>query len=184
MTDNQPSWQIFGRPIHNRKCGSCQACCTHVPVQLPTEHKAAGVRCPQLRSSGCSVYATRPECCRAWSCKWLFDEATIGLRRPDHSGYIIDPMLDTILADGTPLEVVQIWADPARPLAHRDPALRSYLSRLFETHGLAAIVRHAEAGNGVMLIPPGRSATGEWLEISAPLIEKSEMQAKLARRRG
>ena len=45
-----------------------------------------------------------------------------GIRRPDLAGYAIDPMLDTILVDKQPVEVIQVWVDPARREAHRDPA--------------------------------------------------------------
>ena len=76
-------WSIFGPPIRGRSCGSCKLCCTLVPVQLREGHKPSGVRCPHLTSRGCGIYATQPEPCAAWSCKWLFDEATAGLRRPD-----------------------------------------------------------------------------------------------------
>jgi len=173
----EPGWQIFGLPIRGRSCGSCHACCTHVPVELATRHKPAGIKCTHLRAGGCGIYADRPSGCAAWNCRWLFDPGVVeaGLRRPDLAGYIIDPMLCTIMANGEPLDVAQIWADPKRPLAHRDPALRAYLVRLCATHGLLALVRHAIPGEGLLLIPPAKSATGEWLELDAPLVSDAQV---------
>jgi hypothetical protein len=52
--------------------------------------KPHNVRCKHLRSKGCGIYATRPAPCRAWSCRWLMDASTSGLRRPDLAGYAID----------------------------------------------------------------------------------------------
>lgn len=96
------AWDIIGAPLPGRSCGSCTACCTQVPVRLEDgQVKPANIRCRHLRASQrCSVYAARPLDCRAWSCRWLFDQAAEGLRRPDRGGYIVDPMLDTILLNG------------------------------------------------------------------------------------
>ena len=87
---------VFGPHIRGRNCGSCKACCTSVPVDLsPTEHKDANVRCKHVCSKGCAIYPQRPRPCQVWSCRWLFDQGTAGLRRPDHSGYVIDCAPDT-----------------------------------------------------------------------------------------
>ena len=146
---------------------------------LPSGPKPANTRCQHLSRKGCRIYATRPEPCRYWSCRWLFDEATAGLRRPDHSGVIIDPTLDTILADGRPIDVLQIWCDPRRPDAHRAPALRAYLADVERRHGLISIARWNSA-DGVILVPPRLSKSREWLELGGSMCSEAAMRGKLA----
>jgi Pyruvate/2-oxoacid:ferredoxin oxidoreductase delta subunit len=172
-------WTIFGPHVRGRTCGACKFCCTAVPVQLHVEHKPAGVRCRHLRAKGCGIYATRPRPCAAWSCKWLIDDTTADIRRPDQAGYAIDPMLDTILAEGVPVEVVQIWCDPARRDAHRDPALRAWLEAVHARFGLLAIVRWG-SGDGLILVPPAGSKEGTWLELGGQLHTEEAMRARLA----
>lgn len=141
---------IYAGPTLGRSCGGCKACCTQVPVKLPWGHKLANERCAKLVSRGCSVYADRPLPCRYWSCRWLFDSETAGLKRPDISGYIIDSMLDTILADCKPVEIMQVSCDPNRPDAHSDPALRNYLEHMHATRGLIALIRWSSQGNNIL----------------------------------
>jgi hypothetical protein len=173
-------WTLFGPHIRGRKCGSCQ-CCTLVPVELPSGYKPANVRCPMLTSRGCGVYATRPRPCWAWSCRWLFDESTVvpGIRRPDIAGFAIDPMLDTILIAEHPVEVIQVWCDPKRRDAHRDPALRAWLAAMCTRYGFLAIVRWGSK-DGLVLIAPDHNVTGEWLEHGGELKTQDAMRAKLA----
>ena len=172
-------WLLYGEPVRSRSCGNCRLCCTLVPTELPDGMKPSGVRCKHLGSKGCTIYARRPDPCRWWSCKWLFDPDTKELRRPDHSGYIIDPMLDTILAGDNPVSCVQVWVDPTRREAHRDPALRRYLQRVSDEHGAVAIIRWSSS-EGFVLVPPNRSDTGDWLELSGNMISAAAIQAKLA----
>ena len=174
-------WSIFGPPVRGRKCGACQFCCIAVPVELRDGHKPANVRCKHLRSKGCGIYELRPRPCQAWSCKWLFDESTVvpGIRRPDIAGYAIDPMLDTILVDGRTLEVIQIWCDPKRPDAHKDPALREWLVLMHARFGLLSIVRWG-SDIGVVIGPPAATHEGTWQEAGGPLVGEEAMRAKLA----
>ena len=174
-------WMIYGPNIRGRQCGACTACCTAIPVDLDEGHKAANVRCQHLKSRGCGIYPKRPRACVYWSCRWLMDATTDQLRRPDLSGYIIDAMPDTILADGRAVECVQVWVDPKRREVHRDPALREWLVGVHQRFGYVAIVRWGSA-EGVLLVPPTASDTGEWLELGeqTTLLTKSEMDAKLA----
>jgi hypothetical protein len=166
-----------------RRCGACTMCCTHVPVTLPPPagQKAAGVPCPYLSGHrGCGIYAKRPRVCVAWSCRWLFDRDTAELQRPDQSGYIISPDLQTLLIDDDPLLAVQVWVDPARPDAHRDPALRAYLLKLFQRHRLLAAVRtHNQEGEKAMLLIPPIEPNGEWVERYSDMISEETMQAKV-----
>ncbi len=165
---------IFGPPVLGRKCGSCHACCTLVPVVAAELDKPANVRCPHVFSHGCRIYAARPEPCQVWSCRWLIDAETRGLRRPDHAGYIIDPMTDTILANDNPYDCLQVWCDPRRRDAHRDPALRAYLA----TFDIPAIVRWSDQ-EGCLLVHPGIGKEGEWLELYAGLLDRGGMANRL-----
>jgi Pyruvate/2-oxoacid:ferredoxin oxidoreductase delta subunit len=173
-------WRIFGPNVRGRQCGGCKACCIQVPVQLDEGHKPAGVRCPHLRSKGCGIYPRRPRPCVAWSCKWLFDAAA-GMRRPDLAGYIIDPMLDTIMVDETAVDVIQVWCDPARRDAHRDPALRDYLALMHAQFGLLCIVRWNSA-EGMVLVPPAAAKDGDWQEHGDAMMNTlEEMRERLAK---
>jgi hypothetical protein len=171
---------IYGPAVRGRSCGSCKACCTQIPVELHGgERKPAGVRCKHLVSKGCGIYARRPDPCRYWSCRWLFDDDTSAMRRPDHSGCIVDPALDTVMVEGQPLDVLQVWCDPARRDAHRDPALRAYLEAMHAKHGLMTFVRY-NSQDGFMLAPPRASDTGEWLEVGGDMISAEALAEKLA----
>jgi hypothetical protein len=171
---------IHGPPVRGRSCGACKACCTQIPVELHGgERKPAGVRCRHLVGKGCGIYARRPDPCRYWSCRWLFDAATADLRRPDHSGCIVDPTIDTLLIEGQPVDVLQVWCDPARREAHRDPALRAYLEAMHRRFGFLVFVRF-NSQDGFALVPPAASHTGDWLEVGGTMVTEAEMAAKLA----
>ena len=175
---------IYGDPVRGRSCGGCTLCCTLVPVQLPTGDKPANTRCPALSATKrCRIYAARPRVCRMWSCRWLFDDDTAELRRPDHAGYVIDPMLDTVLIDGKPVEVLQVWCDPKRPEAHRDPALRAYLEGIAAEYRLPAIVRYDSARAFGLFAPP-ITDDGQWFEQDSEMHTAVEMAAKIAASRG
>ena len=175
-------WMFYGEPVRGRSCGSCSACCTLVPADLPEGHKDSGVRCPHLCSKGCRIYAQRPTPCRYWSCRFLFDPEATALRRPDVSGYVVDPMLDSILSNGQARDVLQVWLHPARTDAHRAPELRAYLAALCARHGLAVICRwNAPERRAVVLLPPSLTDDGTWWELPVNLSEtKEEFREKLA----
>lgn len=175
-------WVLFGDPVRGRSCGSCTACCFQLPSPLPTApgHKEANTRCEWQCSKGCRHYERRPRACQFWSCAWLIHENTAELRRPDRSGYIVDPNPDHVLANGEPLSVVQVWIDPARPDAHRAPELRAYLLRLAEEHGMAALIRF-NSRDGFTLFAPPLTRDGEWHEArdEAGVISQGEMRRRV-----
>lgn len=172
-------WPIFGPNLRGRSCGSCQACCTNVPVERPL-NKPAGVRCQHLRAKGCGIYATRPDVCQYWSCAWLYQQAAKDLKRPDHCGYIVDPMPQEIMIGEKPASVIQIWVDPLRPEAHRAPELRQYLTEMARQFGLFALVRwsHAQGQAGsdaLFLAAPCMTDDGEWHERVQPMVTEERM---------
>jgi hypothetical protein len=139
--------------------------------------KPALTRCQHQRTGkGCRVYH-KPEAgfpweCGLWSCVWLTNNETGDLRRPDKSHTVIDIMPDYVTnqaADGTSvvIPVVQIWADPKYPDAHRDPALRAWLTL---RKGFCGLVR---LGNdaALLIIPPYLNDTGEWIEKGSNMRE-------------
>jgi hypothetical protein len=148
-----------------RRCGDCQLCCTLLPTrEVPT---AAGERCKHQRfHKGCAIYKDRPTSCRLWSCRWLTEDDTADLRRPDRSGYVLDMLPDFITLEQPDrpirIEVVQVWVDPRRPDSHRDPALRAWLERRAED-GVAALVRLSGKDGFVLFAPAFTSGRG-WVE--------------------
>ena len=155
-----------------RQCGDCSLCCRLLPV--PPLQKKAGESCRfQKFHKGCTVYQTRamPPECSLWSCRWLVNDDTADLSRPDRSHYVIDIMPDyiTINQDETGLkqniQVVQIWIDPKYPDAHRDPALRRFMFRRAQD-GIAAIIRY-NAKDAIVVFAPPFDINGEWHEIKS-----------------
>jgi hypothetical protein len=155
-----------------RRCGDCNLCCKLLP--FPLIKKPAGMHCKYQRlGKGCTIYASRPSCCRLWSCRWLVDPECADLRRPDRVHYVIDLVPDIITANDSSgktmrMPVVQIWVDPKHRDAHRDPQLRRYLERLAETEGMAALIRFNER-EGFGLFAPCLASDGQWHEQPAEL---------------
>ena len=127
----------------------------------PDFYKPAGQRCPfQKHHKGCSIYNERPFGCRFWNCRWLVNDDTADLPRPDRAGYVIDLMPDYITVEGKDIEVVQVWL--SHPDNHKDPKLRAYLARRGE-EGKAAICRINER-DAIILFPPALNDDGQWHE--------------------
>ena len=157
-----------------RTCGSCQKCCDLIPVK--EIDKPANQRCiHQSHARGCKVYrgAGFPVACRYWTCRWLSDPQARALSRPDRSGYVVDVMPDFITVrdddtgEVTKVQVVQIWCDPKRPNAHRDPQLRAYLHRR-ALENIAALVRYSSHDAFVLFAPP-MCSDGQWHEVHTNL---------------
>ena len=70
-----------------RRCGSCQECCT--VGHVPEIGKPPGVKCEHLRRGkpGCSLHGSeqRPESCGAFKCLWLQGVGPDSYR-PDRTG--------------------------------------------------------------------------------------------------
>jgi hypothetical protein len=179
-----------------RQCGTCTLCCKLMPMDGGRDNadvlaaavevglikasdvagmvkdffKEAGCRCPHQRhGKGCSIYAVRPFGCRTWSCRWLVNDDTADLSRPDRSHYVVDCMPDYVTNDGHTVPVIQVWLDPNYPDAHEDPALRAYLDRRGK-EGWAALIR-SSATKAFLLAPPSMN-NGEWFIKHSEVVER------------
>jgi hypothetical protein len=160
-----------------RQCGSCNLCCKLLPV--PPLGKKAGERCKYLKfQKGCTVYQKpqMPTECQLWSCRWLVNNDTAEIRRPDHAHYVIDVMPDYITVvdnqtGGTrDIQIAQVWIDPKYPDAHRDPALRRWMFRRAQ-EGIATLVRY-NSRDSLTIFPPPFDVNGQWHEITGEAEEQ------------
>lgn len=160
-----------------RQCSDCTLCCKLLPVR--ELHKKAGERCDHQRLHGCSIYhkAGFPRSCLFWNCRWLVNDDTAELRRPDRSHYVVDVVPDFITItpnDGsaapTNVEVVQIWVDPRHPDAWRDPALMAYIERR-GVQGVASIIRWSSS-DAMTVFPPAMSSDNAWHEVRGKIREQ------------
>jgi hypothetical protein len=135
---------------------------------IPDFHKPAGERCKHQRhGKGCAVHGRHPFGCQIWNCRWLVNDDTGDLRRPDRSGYVVDILPDFVTldlgGDGNQhnIEAVVIWAET--PDAWRDPALLEYLIRR-GAEGKVALIRFNER-DGLTVFPPNMCSDGQWHEF-------------------
>ena len=153
-----------------RQCGECQLCCKLLPVRSPLLDKESNTKCRyQKFGVGCTVYRTHkmPFECGAWKCRWLVNDDTAQLSRPDRSHYVVDLMPDFITVkpnddavQPTNFEVIQVWVDRKYPDAWRDPDLLAYLARRgFENK--AALIRYG-ASESFVLLPPAMCGDGKF----------------------
>lgn len=166
-----------------RECSGCTLCCRLLPLE--ELRKPANKRCSHQRfGKGCAIYKRRPASCALWSCRWLLEDDTADLKRPDRAGYVIDSMpdfitiVDNVTGERRQTEVVQIWMDPHRRDAHKDPALRAYLERR-GAEGKAAIVRF-DSREAMILFPPALAHDGAWHEIWTACKEKQHSPVEVA----
>ncbi len=152
-----------------RQCGTCQACCSIVPVGALK--KPAATRCEHQRfKSGCAIYARRPFECALWSCAWLaaWPEAA-ALRRPDRAGYVVDVLPDSVMLNGRELLVAQVWTTPddKRELPN-DAGVQAFALEVAVRRRWGTLIRHGNE-RGTLLIAPPLSADGEWWAKEAAL---------------
>lgn len=167
-----------------RRCGDCQLCCRLLPVR-PLQ-KGANEACKYQRfHKGCTVYRTpaMPPECSLWNCRWLQNDDTADLGRPDRTHYVIDAMPDFVTAIDNEtgathqVEVVQIWVDPSHPNAHRDPALRAYMWRRARD-GVAALVRF-NSKDAITIFAPV-DPDEKWIEHDGQAEEESHSARDIA----
>jgi len=172
----------------NRQCGSCQLCCVLLPVRdnLVNVLKDAGEKCRhQSYAKGCKVYHKPgfPLACGVWSCLWLTDPDTHEMHRPDRTGYVLDALPDIVTFENgdtgekVEITVLQVWVDPNRPEAWRDPALLRYGERLGE-RGVAMLLRYSGT-RAVLAVAPIMNGTSEWKVSTNSIIEESVTGSRL-----
>lgn len=95
-------------------CGTCTACCRLLGIKELA--KPAGKWCSHCAiGKGCTIYETRPESCRVYSCMWLSSQSLPegnqwpAALRPDKSKVVF-----TMQANE---QEVVVHCDPGRPTA-------------------------------------------------------------------
>ena len=72
-----------------RDCGGCNACCNVLHINDPQLQKPAGTLCQHWKQGAkCTLYSSRPNTCRSYSCPWL-DGYGQPHERPDKVGVLI-----------------------------------------------------------------------------------------------
>jgi hypothetical protein len=141
-----------------RTCAGCDLCCTAVGVQ--PLNKGAGVRCPHLRGEpgkSCSVYDSRPDDCRVFTCLWrMSDDLLPDWIAPASAGFVIsvDGSLDRLPT------VFTIHPDPLRPdnwMATRNVKAFKNLARQFNS---LVVVGQAELARYI-ITPSGKEFSRE-----------------------
>lgn len=119
----------YPRPILDRACGECRACCT--VLGIPEIQKPAGQPCPHECPGGCSIYASRPKPCQDYECLWrqglMGDEM-----RPDRSGIVVDAPASRILF------VREVW-----PEASQAPQVQEHMRRWVISGFGVLVYKHA-----------------------------------------
>lgn len=140
----------------------------------PAIDKPAGVRCPHQKFGvGCAIYAKRPYCCELWTCRWLVNNDTAKLPRPDRAHFVIDVLPDVITARDDAsgveisLQVVQVWCDPNHPNAWRTPEMRDYIQRR-AAEGIAILIRYDARNSLIVVAPPISDAWYERAGVGVP----------------
>lgn len=72
-----------------RSCGGCNACCKVLRIDDPQLQKPAGTLCQHWKQGAkCTLYTSRPQTCRDYSCPWLNGYGQPD-ERPDKVGALI-----------------------------------------------------------------------------------------------
>ena len=101
---------------------------------------------------------------------WLANDDTRDLRRPDRVGYVVDSLpdyitrVDNATGERRDFPCIQVWVDPDRPEAFRDPALLDYLQRRALQDGMVALIRRGYHPT-LTLVAPALSGE-DWIEIA------------------
>jgi hypothetical protein len=160
-----------------RACGECSLCCKLVPVS--SLDKPAGQKCRHQRHrTGCAIYPKRPRDCVWWSCRWLVNDGTENLPRPDHAHYVIDIMPDFVhqafdSGERRDLQVIQIWVDPAHRDAWREPRCLAYIEMIAATQHLATIIRWSSS-DALVVVAPVLCADGQWHEVASNILPEDQ----------
>lgn len=102
--------------------------------------------CEHLRSSGCGVYARRPESCRNFECQWLRGvlegDGTVDIEfRPDACGVVFDYQPGTAFGD-----VYTAWE--MEPGASERGHAKAIIDGLAEHFPVMIVTPDPDGGNG------------------------------------
>ena len=106
----------------SRSCGSCALCCKLLGLVEPNKLSQWCPHC--LKSTGCSIYDSRPNVCRAFNCVWLTDAKFGDEWQPTRSKIVI-----CHVRYGNTSNLV-FHVDPGWPLSWRNEPYYSQLKRL------------------------------------------------------
>lgn len=176
--------------VPGRECGSCSACCEHLPIKTAEISKPAGVRCPHCGpSGGCAIYERRPPVCRVWLCGWRLLPGLGEEWRPDIRGILLRPWRSETYGDSVIVMVIggleDLLAEPvaeylAGCVVRREPVLlevpgsshyiperevlNNYLAEPVAAGDLDA-ARHALIAVYIRLVMRGKEPDGLTLQV-------------------
>lgn len=127
--------------LASRSCDDCRACCTEMGVD--EIKKPVGETCKHLCSTGCGIYAERPQSCRDFHCMWRVGFGRL-MERPDRVGFFLD-----VTKPGGQLPQMMIARDAWRG-ALESPTVRAALNKIAEKHVI--IIVHGDKRK--MIGPP------------------------------
>lgn len=117
-----------------KSCGDCGLCCKLIGVQAL--EKPQFTWCKAYRKgAGCTIYADRPDDCRAFICYWLHVPNLGDEWRPDRCGFVMH------IADGG--QRLNIETDPSGPQTWRREPYHSTFkawAQAGQARGLSLIV--------------------------------------------
>jgi hypothetical protein len=164
----------------DRRCGDCTLCCRLLAVK--ELDKPANMRCSHQSSRGCAIYRQFgfPASCALWSCRWLVNDDTADMQRPDRCGYVIDivpDMVRTRYDTGEAVDeiiVIPVWVRPGTDRHRLDPALKRYAERQ-AAQGNALLLRDG-ASIATAVFAPSMAADGEWHFVDSGDMQRVQTQ--------
>lgn len=106
-----------------RSCDGCTLCCKLLGVV--SLQKPQNVWCNHCDiGKGCTIHPMRPESCRAYSCRYLVDEALDESWKPSESGMVINAEKSRVV----------VYVDPETPSAWRREPYYSTLKKWAKTN--------------------------------------------------
>lgn len=129
----------------DRHCGDCTLCCKVMAVEALA--KPAGTWCSHCGPGhGCTIYQTRPDECRQYSCLWLTDTWFGEHWKPSRSKLVL-----TLSEDG-----IEIRCDPGFPDAWRREPLYSEITQLAAAGEANDVTVLIIVGGKMILITPAK----------------------------
>jgi hypothetical protein len=130
--------------VPGRECGDCSLCCKLLVVA--ELDKPQNIWCRHLKmGTGCGIYATRPESCREFYCRWM-EDATLGPEwKPSKSKMMLAHLAEHQLS---------VHVDPGATGVWRKEPYFSHLSAMAKS-GLKnnAILKIMDNGRTFVLLP-------------------------------